>query len=67
MKVEDLTKEERVFLDRVATEVVKQYIEKRPPQGDKDSKAVARVGYRVAVQMLDTKRNLLSKLLEPIK
>lgn len=64
IKEKDL-EENEYFLDEVATEVMKIFIQQRNPSNFGDSVQVSRIAYRQAIAMLQTKKNL-SPLLDEV-
>lgn len=65
----NLTKQEIIFLDKVAIEACKLYMAMRPPSSDEGPtgrKTLAEASYKVAVQMLKFKRQGLEPLLEEV-
>lgn len=59
-----MTKEDKLFLDKAAIEVMKIYINSKPPQGFDDSVKISRVSYSQALAMLEVRKNQLSKMIE---
>ena len=62
MLTEDLIKEERAYLDRVALVVLECYVSNQKPKGFEDSMSLSRVAYKQALAMLEVRENSLKTL-----
>lgn len=57
----------RKFIDEVAIETMKKYVEMKPPTSFEDSMSIARISYKQALAMLTVKKESLIKLAEEQK
>lgn len=62
MKVKKLSKEDHLFLDTVALEVLKVYLNGQRPNDFKQSIQVSRVAYKQALAMLKVKNDQLLEM-----
>lgn len=67
MQYKDLTEEDKIFLDRVALEVSKVIITQKRPEKDSEVKQVARISYRTAAILLQTKKSFLPEFIDKLK
>lgn len=61
-----MTKEDRVFVDEIATKVLLEYIRHQKPTSFEESVQVARVSYKQALAMLKVKTEQLNGIIEEV-
>lgn len=59
-QIKEIIQKNEKFLDKVALEVAKKYIEFQPPTSDKDCLSISTIAYQQALAMLDVKLTLSS-------
>ena len=58
--------EDQEYLDKVAIEVMKSYLDNQKPKGFQDSVSVARVAYKQAIAMQLVRKTMLKELAEDV-
>jgi len=62
MLTKEIIKDNRAYIDNMASKVMVTYLERSPLKGFEDSMSVARISYKQALAMLEVRDNSLLNL-----